>query len=160
MSTGTINTCSGTFYDNGGSLGSYTSNCNLTETFTSTGGNCLTFTCTDFNTQSGNDFLTIYDGPNTSSPVIGSYSGLVAPGTVTSSTSSVTFKFVSNAAGNKSGWVATISCGSCGTSYLMNTNSTTNTCSGLFYDSGGSSGDYGNNENYTQTYCSSVGNCA
>jgi hypothetical protein len=159
MAPGTVTTCGGTFYDNGGFAGSYTSNCNITETFTSSTGNCLTFVFTTFNTQTGNDILTVYDGPNTSSPVIGNFSGLTVPGTITSSTGSLTFKFISNAAGNKIGWAATISCGSCGNTYLMNNNSMTNTCDGLFYDSGGASGNYGNNQNYTQTYCSSAGNC-
>lgn len=159
MASGTITTCSGTFYDNGGSVGSYTSNCNITETFTSSAGNCLIFTFTSFNTQTGNDILTIYDGPSTASPVIGNYSGGISPGTINSSTSSLTFKFVSNASGNKIGWSAVISCGSCGTSYFLNNNSTINTCDGLFYDSGGSGGNYGNNQNFTQTYCSGAGNC-
>src|SRR6187399_2673710 len=86
MAPGTISTCGGTFYDNGGFAGSYTSNCNITETFTSSTGNCLTFVFTTFNTQTGNDILTVYDGPNTTSPVIGNFSGLTVPGTITSST--------------------------------------------------------------------------
>lgn len=159
MSNSPVTTCAGTFYDNGGSALAYTSNANLTQTFTSSTGTCLTFIFTSFLTQTGNDILTIYDGPNTSSPVIGNYSGNVSPGTIVSSTSSITFKFVSNASGNKSGWAATISCGGCGTAYVLNNNSTINTCDGLFYDSGGVGGTYGNVENFTQTYCSNAANC-
>ncbi|HUM48478.1 MAG TPA: CUB domain-containing protein, partial [Chitinophagales bacterium] len=36
---------------------------------------------------------------------------------------------------------------------------TVNTCDGLFYDSGGVGGTYGNLENFTQTYCSNSSNC-
>ncbi|HYV92060.1 MAG TPA: CUB domain-containing protein [Chitinophagales bacterium] len=158
MAAGTITTCSGTFYDNGGAA-DYTNNCNLTETFTSSSGNCLTFTFTSFHTQAGNDILTIYDGPTTSSPVIGNFSGFVSPGTIISSTSSITFTFVSNLSTTRPGWAATISCASCGTNFLMNSNTSVNACDGLFYDSGGPAGNYSNNENYTQTYCSGNGNC-
>ena len=35
---------------------------------------------------------------------------------------------------------------------------TVTTCSGIFYDSGGASTDYDNNENYTVTFCSGNGN--
>lgn len=159
MTNGTEVTCSGTFYDNGGASFAYTSNSNITQTFTSSTGTCLTFTFTSFLTQTGNDILTIYDGPNTSSPVIGNYSGNVSPGTIISSTSSITFKFESNASGNKSGWAATISCGGCGTAYLLNNDATINTCDGLFYDSGGVGSAYGNLENFTQTYCSNASSC-
>ena len=160
MSNTTTTTCSGTFYDSGGSGANYADNSSLTQTFTSSLGNCLTFTFTIFLTQGGSDVLTIYDGATTSSPVIGNYSGGVSPGTIVSSTSSLTFEFSSNGSNNKLGWAATISCASCGTSYFLNSNITFNTCDGLFYDSGGSSANYGNNENFTQTFCSSAGTCA
>lgn len=159
MTSGNLTTCSGTFYDSGGPASNYPNNCNLTETFTSTGSNCLTFTFISFLTQGGNDILTIYDGPDISSPVIGNFSGFASPGTVISSTSSLTFVFVSNGSNNKFGWSATISCVGCGTTFLLNSNSTINSCDGLFYDSGGLTGNYGNNENYVQTFCSGNSSC-
>ncbi|NCU33577.1 MAG: hypothetical protein EOM23_11765, partial [Candidatus Moranbacteria bacterium] len=43
--------------------------------------------------------------------------------------------------------------------YLINTynGQTVSTCSGVFYDSGDSLGNYGINENYTVTFCSTTG---
>jgi len=41
--------------------------------------------------------------------------------------------------------------------YLISSGGTVSTCSGTFYDSGGSSGTYQNSEDYTMTLCSSDG---
>ncbi len=38
--------------------------------------------------------------------------------------------------------------------YLISTGGTVNTCAGDFYDSGDTGGAYGNNENFTMTFCS------
>lgn len=160
MANGTINTCSGTFYDPGGAAGNYTNNLNLTQTICSNAGNCLTVNFTAFRTQGGNDVLSIYDGPNTASPLIGVFSGTTSPGSVTSSSGCLTFTFVTNGSTVRSGWTASISCGGCGTTYLMNNNTAVNTCGGLFYDSGGSGGNYANSQNFTKTFCSSTpGSC-
>lgn len=158
MTTGTVNTCSGTFYDPGGTS-NYGNNLNVTQTFCATAGNCLSINFTAFRTQGGNDILTIYDGPNTASPVIGTFSGTTSPGNIVSTSGCLTFRFVSNGSNNRSGWVANISCSPCGSIYLLNNSTTVNTCDGLFYDSGGPSANYGRYDNFTKTFCSNAGNC-
>ena len=104
----TISTCSGTFYDSGGA-GLYGNNENFTVTFCSSASNSIQLIFTTFVTGPG-DILSIYDGPNTSSPLLGAYSASTTPNTVYSSGTCLTFKFISNGAINASGWVANISC--------------------------------------------------
>lgn len=158
MTNGTVSTCSGTFLDPGGN-GNYGNNLNITESFCSNSGNCISVNFTSFRTQGGNDILTIYDGPSTASPLIGTFSGTTSPGLITSSTGCLTFRFVTNGSTVRSGWTANISCGTCGTNYLMD-NTPVTSCSGLFYDSGGPGSNYGNNQNFTKTFCSATaGNC-
>lgn len=41
--------------------------------------------------------------------------------------------------------------------YLINEHTTVNTCQGLFYDSGGPTGNYGNNETHSITFCAANG---
>ena len=103
MTAGTINSCSGNFYDPGGSGANYGNNVNITETFCSNSSNCIIVTFTAFNTQAGNDILTIYDGPSTASPVIGTFSGNTSPGAIISSSGCITFRFVSNGSNTKPG---------------------------------------------------------
>jgi hypothetical protein len=100
------------FYDSGGPTGNYGNNQNFIKTFTAgTIGQCITVTFTAFNTENNWDFLYIYDGPNTGSPLIGTYTGTPAvPFTITSSSGSLTFRFTSDAVFNFAGWVATITC--------------------------------------------------
>ena len=44
-----------------------------------------------------------------------------------------------------------------GQTYSPNSSNTYTTCSGTFYDSGGANNNYGNNQNYTVTFCSGNG---
>ncbi|MFN8166218.1 MAG: CUB domain-containing protein [Bacteroidia bacterium] len=154
----TVSTCGGTFYDSGGNGSNYGSNENYTITFCATGGQCLQATFNSFNTQSGNDVLTVYNGSNTSAPVIGVFSGNTVPGAITASAGCLTFKFVSNNNQNRAGWNITLSCVACGTIFNM-TNGTQNLCSGLFYDGGGSGSNYSNNSNIVESFCSSNSTC-
>jgi PKD repeat protein len=137
MANGTITTCTGNFYDSGGSAGSYQNNENFTETFyPSTPGFMISFNFTSFNTESGYDFLRIYNGTSTSAALIGTYNGTTGPGTVTASNPSgaLTFNFTSDASVTPAGWAAAISCQNTSINANFSANNTT-TCvsSGLIF---------------------------
>ncbi len=135
--------CGETFYDNGGAGGNYMANeSQVANIFPDTPGDIITVTFTAFNTESGNDVLTVYDGPNTTYPLIGTYSGSTIPGpfTATDLSGALTFVFTSNNTIQSSGWAADITC------------FTPPTCGNTFYDSGGPSGNYISNELETSTF--------
>ena len=93
---GTINTCSGTFYDTGGASGDYSDYEWVITTICSNAGNCIVVDFTSFNVENGWDDMIIYDGPSTASTVIGTYTGTNSPGTITSTTGCLTFDFYSD----------------------------------------------------------------
>lgn len=114
MTNGSTTTCSGTFRDNGG-LNNYSDNQTLTYTFCpSTPGTKIQLNFTTFELENSYDFLEIYDGPNTSAPSLGAYTGILGPGLVqaTSSNTSgcLTFVFTSDLSVTKIGWQASIAC--------------------------------------------------
>lgn len=107
------NPCGATFFDSGGSAGTYTNNQNLTATFCAPVGQFLTINFTSFALESGFDFLNIYNGPNTGSPLLGSFSGSGLPGSFTSTQGGcITINFTSDGSVTLAGWVAAISCSS------------------------------------------------
>src|SRR3989339_1016372 len=128
----------GNFYDSGGSGSGYTYSEDDTITFYPCGSACnkvrMAFSSFDLESQAtcNYDWLKIYNGPSTSSPLIGTYCGTSSPGTVTSthSTGALTYVFHSDASVTAAGWAATISnvsggpTASAGTNkYLCNTDS-------------------------------------
>jgi len=113
MGNGTLNACSGTFYDSNGAA-NYFNNENFTYTICPTGtGQCARVTFSSFNVEANFDFLSIYNGPSTASPLIGTYTGTASPGTVTSTNGCLTFVFTSDLTVRGAGWIATISCVPC-----------------------------------------------
>jgi PKD repeat protein len=113
MSNTSVTTCTGDFYDSGGSAGSYASSEAFTETFyPATPGSMVRFTFNSFATESGYDYLKIYNGTSTAATLIGTYSGTTSPGTVTASNASgaLTFNFTSDGTVVGVGWSASISC--------------------------------------------------
>jgi gliding motility-associated-like protein len=155
MSTTSVSACSGTFYDSGGSIGTYSDDEVNTMTFcSSSAGQQIRFNFTSFSSESY-DHLIVYDGPNTSAPLLANYSGssLSVPFTVTSSNGCLTFVFTSDGSVTYDGWTAAISCVTV-PGYNMGNSGSISTCSGVFYDSGGTGVNYGNNENYTTSFCS------
>jgi uncharacterized protein (TIGR02145 family) len=113
MSNDTITTCSGEFYDSGGEQENYQDFENYTMTFLpATPGMNILVIFNDFITETGYDYLKIYDGTDINAPMIGSYHGLNGPGTIaaTNDAGALTFKFTSDLSVTKSGWSATVSC--------------------------------------------------
>ena len=110
MPGGTQNTCTGTFQDPGGA-GNYGNNLNVTMTLCSNTGQSIYLQFTSFTVENGFDNLSIYNGPNTGSPLIGTYTGSTGPGTVVSSGTCLTFVFTTDGSVTPAGWAATIGCG-------------------------------------------------
>lgn len=107
-------TCGSTFTDQAGINANYANNSNSTTTLCpSSPGEVVTANFTSFATEQNWDFLKIYDGDSVSSPLIGSFSGNINPGsfTATSASGCLTFVFTSDSIGNATGWEASISCG-------------------------------------------------
>ena len=113
MQNGTVTTCDAMFYDDGGPDDNYRDRKNYTMTFLPSGpGLTISANFLSFETESGYDYLYIYDGTSTSSPQIGSYDGNNTPGTVTATNEegALTFRFSSDMAMNAAGWAAHITC--------------------------------------------------
>ncbi len=138
--------CGTSFSDPAGG-GNYANNTNFTRTYCPTNaGDMVTLTFTQFATEAGWDFVTIYNGPSTASPVLGTFSGNAIPGPFTSSAvgGCLTLNFTSDGSGVAAGWLGNVTCAppvppppACGTTV---------------YDPGGA-GNYANNTNFTATYC-------
>lgn len=113
ISNGSITTCPGNFFDTGGATGAYQNSENLTATFyPSTPGSMIRFNFISFDTESGYDYLKIYNGTSTSAALIGTYHGTNGPGLITASNAqgALTFNFTSDGSVTKAGWQAEISC--------------------------------------------------
>jgi len=112
---GTVNTCSANFYDSGNSGGAYSNNEDFTITFCGDGTNTPLYAqFSSFSLENNYDFLFIYDGPTTASPAIGpaaGYTNTNSPGTITSTSGCLTFRFTSDGSVTRPGWAALIGCG-------------------------------------------------
>jgi gliding motility-associated-like protein len=105
--------CGGNFVDSGGVSGNYANNENITTTICPvTPGDLVTVTFTSFNTESGFDFLRIYDGNSIAAPLLGTYAGTAIPPAFTSSATNgcLTFRFTSDGSVVRAGWTSNITC--------------------------------------------------
>ncbi|WP_299227100.1 CUB domain-containing protein [uncultured Psychroserpens sp.] len=135
-----IPTCGGNYTDSGGDTGSYSNNENNTTTiYPSVTGGIVTVNFTSFNVAAG-DVLTVYNGPTDASPSLGTVTSAPASFTSTDASGALTFVFTSNASGVAAGWESDVTC------------TIPPTCGSSFYDSGGLSGNYSNNENQISTF--------
>ena len=115
MSNGSSTGCSFNFYDSGGPSSNYTNNENLVYTFNpGNPGDFVRITWNSFVSESGWDYITIYNGANTSSPVLyGPSSGTLSIPVFVSTTGPLTVKFTSDGSSTRTGWSATVDCISC-----------------------------------------------
>ncbi len=118
--------CGGILVDSGGISGDYQNNENTTVVVTpDLSGEAVTATFTFFDVEASWDALYVYDGPDTSSPLIdsgnpatnsgfpaGGYYGTTIPGPFTSThpSGTLTFVFMSDSSVPKAGYVADITC--------------------------------------------------
>ncbi len=133
---------------------SYANNESYTKTICSSNNENITFDFSAFDLGAG-DVLEIYDGPDTSSPLITSATGSDSPGYVFSSGTCLTFVFTSDGSDVGAGWSASVNCENL---LVMDDPATETTCGDVLYDSG-MNGDYGNNEDYVKTICPDGNDC-
>ncbi len=66
----------------------------------------ITLTFTSFDTEEGYDYVTVFDGEDANSPILGDYSGSTLPASVTSSGGHLFVRFTSDDLVRKEGWTA------------------------------------------------------
>ncbi len=102
--------CTGSFFDSGGPNATYANFENYTFTIAPAGTSAITVNFYWLDLELNYDFLYVYDGPSTASPLIGTYTGSNNPGTLTSSGGAITFQFTSDVSTLGQGWSADWSC--------------------------------------------------
>jgi cubilin len=102
--TTTLTAASGKFNDGSVAAADYAPDMNCSWLIQPTGASFVHLDFNRFDTQVNFDSLTVYDGPNNSSPILGSYSGNTIPAAISSSGNSLFLEFKSNATQNATGW--------------------------------------------------------
>ena len=115
MGNTTTTTCAGTFYDSGGPTVNYNDNEDFTYTFNpgTTGAKIMAdFSAFDVEPETNCDYdwLKVFNGPDITSPLLGTFCGTTIPGPFESTSGPLTFQFHSDYSVNHTGWVADISC--------------------------------------------------
>lgn len=105
--TTTLTDVSGTFYDDGGQVGVYSSDLRSLTLIQPIGASSVSVTFNSFDLEDEWDYLYIYDGTDVFDPLLGVYTGTNSPGTVTSNDGHLLFEFRSDCAIAEPGWEAT-----------------------------------------------------
>ncbi len=108
----TLTWCTGTLYDDGGPNGNYQDDNEVVTTIAPSGATSVTLNFTAFEYEESYDYLYIYDGPTTNSPLIGQYDGFNLPngGTISSTGGSITIRQSSDIYLNEAGFALTWEC--------------------------------------------------
>ncbi len=106
--------CRDTLFDSGGANFNYYGNENYIFTIAPTGATQLLLQFPSFNLGNG-DYLKVYDGTSTAAPLIGNYVGSTNPGTINSTSTTLTLEFFTDASSQNSGYTAIWECLQSGT---------------------------------------------
>ncbi len=106
----TQTSCIGQLYDDGGPSANYSDNASSSITIAPFGAASVQLNFSLFDLEDTYDFLYIYDGATTNSPLIGSYTGTNSPGTVNSTGGSITIRFTSDVFVTNAGFALTWQC--------------------------------------------------
>ncbi|MES2627968.1 MAG: choice-of-anchor D domain-containing protein, partial [Bacteroidota bacterium] len=100
-----VTSCSGSIFDPGGPTGNYSNGCSGSILLSNPSGLPINFILASFYTESGYDYLTIYDGNSNSAPVVRQFNGYYSGTTSFSSTSPVVLiEFESDNSGTYEGF--------------------------------------------------------
>jgi len=102
--------CSGIIHDFGGPNKNYYNNEDYTWTIAPTASTEIAVNFSSFDVELNYDTLFIYDGLTTTAALIGAYTGTNSPGSFTTTTGAVTFRFKSDGATTAPGFNATYIC--------------------------------------------------
>jgi len=97
--------CSGVLVDPGGANADYPDNADVTFVINPPGQSNFSLTFIEFELESGFDNLSVYDGPDKNSPLLGTFSGSTIPPVLASTTGSLTVHFTSDGSVTYSGFV-------------------------------------------------------
>ncbi len=130
-----ITLCHGELKDDGGDQ-NYSNSASGSITISPPGASSVNLLFCQFSFQNNTDYLRIYNGPSTSSPLIAAYTGYALPngnGMVSSNAGSITIQQVTNASNNYPGFRLTFACAypnsAPQTNFIL---SDSNTCTGQF----------------------------
>jgi Zn-dependent metalloprotease len=135
---------SGTFTDGSGSA-DYQNNSNCTWVISPPGATQIALNFNSFDTEANYDSVVVYNGPDTTYPVLATWWGNTLPPTISTSsgTGAMTVQFLSDVSITKGGWSASYT--STGTSPSCGGATLLSDSSGSFSDGSGGS-NYGNNQ--------------
>lgn len=109
MSNRIVSNWNGTLFDSGGQTGDYSNNEDFVFTISPKEVDQVTISFESWDVENRHDKLSIYDGPDISSPRLGSWSG-TGPGTVTANSGAMTLMFKSDYSVTRAGWKGRWSC--------------------------------------------------
>lgn len=141
-----VSSCTGTITDGSGA-NEYYNNLNCSWLINPPGATSISLDFESFETESGYDFVRVYNGSNSSAPLIGTFSGNTIPHRLSANSGKMYIEFSTDHSITKAGWSASYACYNNTTPapFCSNGNILTN-CTGTISDGSGSDSYVGNQD--------------